>query len=231
MQRRKYLAAIGSLAAGGAAGIGTGAFTSATIPDRQLSVNVNGDAKSMVALVPGDDDDVSINDDNQLTLDLSGENGEGVNINSRYEWGDWANPDGDPAFTIRNDDTQDYMFKMEYFFDDPSWITANNPGVGNDQSFVEFKVAAPGGDSASRTYPDQRGSYNKDHSLPNPEGSGFGSNAGGFKFNAGEEYTMAVAVDTTGPLADVDDKPSGTLHITVAEETSGSSWDPRSPPN
>jgi hypothetical protein len=231
MQRRKYLAAMGSMAAGGAAMVGTGAFTSATIPDRQLSVSVDGDAASTVALNPGDDDDVFINSDNQLALDLSGANDEGVNINSRYEWGDWAEPDGDPAFTIQNNDEHDYMFKMEYYFDDPSWITTGNPGTGNDQSFVEFKVAAPGGGYASRTYPDQRGSFNKDHSLPNAEGSGFGNNSGGFRFNAGEEYTMAVAVDTTGPLADVDDKPSGTLHITVAEQTSSSSWDPQSPPS
>ncbi len=200
------------------------------MPDRELSVSVDADDEAIIALIPGDDDDISLND-GELALDLGGEDDEGVNINSRYEWGDWGNPDGAPAFTIQNNDTQDYMFKMEYYFDDPDWITSNPDGVGNEQSFVEFKVAAPGGDSASRTFPDQRSGFNQDHSLPHPEGSGFGSNLGGFRFNAGEEYTMAVAVDTTGDLADMDDEPSGTLHITVADETSAESWDPRSPPN
>jgi hypothetical protein len=229
MQRRKFVVGLGSLAAGGAAAMGTGAFTSATTPDRDLSVSVDADDESMIALKPGDDEDITLNSSSQLELNLSGSNDEGANINSRYEWGDFANPDGDPAFTIQNNDTEDYMFKMEYYFDDGSWIEKpSGKNVGVDGSFVEFKVAAPNGQSASETYPNQGG--NQDRSLPNPEGSSFGSNTGGFRFNSGEEYTMAVATDTTGPNSDVDDKLSGSLYITVAEQTSSSSWDPRNPP-
>jgi hypothetical protein len=42
MQRRKYLAAIGSLAAGGAAAMGTGAFTTGEVP-RSATVRVSND--------------------------------------------------------------------------------------------------------------------------------------------------------------------------------------------
>jgi hypothetical protein len=49
MQRRKYLAAIGSAAAAGAAGIGTGAFTSVTA-DRSVDVEVAGDSSAYLQL-------------------------------------------------------------------------------------------------------------------------------------------------------------------------------------
>lgn len=52
MQRRKYLAALGSLAAGGAAMTGTGAFTAAQTGDRGVSVATEDDSDSFLAVFP-----------------------------------------------------------------------------------------------------------------------------------------------------------------------------------
>jgi hypothetical protein len=49
MQRRKFIASVGSIAAAGAAAMGTGAFTSVSA-DRSVSVNVAGDDAALLAL-------------------------------------------------------------------------------------------------------------------------------------------------------------------------------------
>jgi hypothetical protein len=54
MQRRKYLAALGSLAAGGAAIGGTGAFAVSTV-DRSISVNTAGDGSAYMGFNPTSD--------------------------------------------------------------------------------------------------------------------------------------------------------------------------------
>ena len=49
MQRRKFIAGLGSLAAAGAAGIGTGAFTSVDAT-RAAKINVSGDSAALLSL-------------------------------------------------------------------------------------------------------------------------------------------------------------------------------------
>lgn len=86
MQRRKFLAAVGSLTAASAVGIGTGAF-SAMSADRQANIDVVSDPNGLIALVPGDDEGVVHTTDNpgELTIDFSGDDGDaGVNVNSQY---------------------------------------------------------------------------------------------------------------------------------------------------
>jgi hypothetical protein len=91
MQRRKFLAGIGSLAAGSAAAMGTGAFTSVSA-DRSVSVDVADDTDALLALeaedTPNADDYVSTGD--TISLDFSGtdEGASGLN--------------GDAETTIRN---------------------------------------------------------------------------------------------------------------------------------
>jgi len=51
MQRRKFIAGLGSLAAAGAAGVGTGAFTSVTA-DRGLDVSIASDNNALLSLGP-----------------------------------------------------------------------------------------------------------------------------------------------------------------------------------
>ena len=105
MQRRKYLATLGSIAAGGAAATGTGAFSSMTSGERSVTVQVEDDANSFLGLVPAADDqpnhhghfaeqnsdkhEINVNGDN-----LTFPNGNGVNPDSEY--------DIDNVFKIQN---------------------------------------------------------------------------------------------------------------------------------
>ncbi|MCG1004316.1 MULTISPECIES: hypothetical protein [Halobacterium] len=59
MQRRKFIAGLGSLAAAGAAGIGTGAFTSVEA-DRSLAINTAGDANAFLAFSRASDGDGNV---------------------------------------------------------------------------------------------------------------------------------------------------------------------------
>jgi hypothetical protein len=87
MQRRKLIAAVGSLAAGGAATVGTGAFTTVQA-DRTVEVEVAGDADAYLRLAatgsPNSDAYVST-DDGQVSFDFSsdgGGEGSGFNLDS-----------------------------------------------------------------------------------------------------------------------------------------------------
>ncbi|HKL28963.1 MAG TPA: hypothetical protein VJ898_06805 [Natrialbaceae archaeon] len=229
VKRRKFLIGLGAVAAGSAAAVGTGAFSSAAMPDRHVTVAIDDDANGQIALVPGDDPDVTIGSDGQLSLDLTGANGEGVNINSVYTWGDPSDPASDYAFKIVNNDDagESYAMKMNYYFANTGWVQGN----GNGQSFIRFEVHdvgdGPTGSSAEN-YPHQ--SYNRDYSLGGPTGDN--TPVGNYRFNPGEEYYVTVTVDTTGPNASVDDDLSGTANFYFSDDgVSEDSWYPDNPPN
>ena len=78
MQRRKYLAAIGSMAAAGAAGMGTGAFTQVSA-NRGVQVNLAGDSNALLAFKSSssrnrNDEYVVYESDNTISIDISGSN-------------------------------------------------------------------------------------------------------------------------------------------------------------
>lgn len=83
MQRRKYLAAVGSLAAGGAAAMGTGAFTSVSA-NRSVNVETAGDNQAYLTL------DASVSEHAKQTSDTiefqfdgsSSASGQGLNTNA-----------------------------------------------------------------------------------------------------------------------------------------------------
>jgi hypothetical protein len=81
MQRRKYLAALGSLAAGGAAIGGTGAFSSVRA-ERNINVSIAGDSSAYLGLDPSGSV-YAEQDGNQLVLKFdgstSGQDGDGLN--------------------------------------------------------------------------------------------------------------------------------------------------------
>ena len=119
---------MGSLAAAGAAGIGTGAF-SAMSAGRSADVNVVNDSDGLIALTVGDGADGRVSvDDGELGISFTSDNGgQGVNKNSRYQVGvfedkGWAVPDGalevassgTPAFEIVNQDTSNHEVDIEY---------------------------------------------------------------------------------------------------------------------
>lgn len=90
MKRRKFIGGVGAIAVGGAAFIGTGAFTSVQA-DRNVSVAVANDADAFLQLAPCEGstngDYVTGADTGIMTLDLSGSNGNvaGDGLNSESE--------------------------------------------------------------------------------------------------------------------------------------------------
>lgn len=88
MDRRKFVIGVGSLAAGGAAAMRTGAFTAAEVSGRQIGVAVTDDSSSLVALSAGTTtNDYVYEEGGELVIDFN-EGGAGVNPNSTYQLGD-----------------------------------------------------------------------------------------------------------------------------------------------
>jgi hypothetical protein len=77
MQRRKFIAGLGSLAAAGAAGIGTGAFTTSSSA-RTVDVNVASDSNGFVGISAQNETYASGTDDGQLELDFNSDSGLGI---------------------------------------------------------------------------------------------------------------------------------------------------------
>jgi hypothetical protein len=77
MRRRNYLIGLGSLAAGSAAAVGTGAFTSASA-ERTVNVNVAADASGFLEVQAMNDTYASGTDDGQLELNFNADSGTGV---------------------------------------------------------------------------------------------------------------------------------------------------------
>ncbi|NHX34982.1 MULTISPECIES: DUF1102 domain-containing protein [Halolamina] len=105
MERRKFIAGLGSITAAGAAGIGTGAF-SATSAERSLSVEVADDASAYLSFGTdlGNSPDnnyeyASINDDElEIKFGSNDAGGQGVNPNSTNHF--------DDVFSITNQGTE-----------------------------------------------------------------------------------------------------------------------------
>jgi len=103
MQRRKFVIGMGALASGAAAAVGTGAFSSVEA-NRDVSVELAGDADAYLALTAERDDIISdVGDDETLDIDLGSqetdEGGTGFN--------DDAVTEIDGVFKIENQGTQD----------------------------------------------------------------------------------------------------------------------------
>jgi hypothetical protein len=116
MQRRKYLAALGSLAAGGAAIGGTGAFSRVSAT-RGVKVEASGDASAQLRLSPGGSDYAEYNSDGLLTLQF-----ENLNGNADVEITD--------VFTIENQGDR----PVGIFIDEGSSSYAFQNGSGNAEA-------------------------------------------------------------------------------------------------
>lgn len=218
MERRKFVIGLGSLAAGGAAATGTGAVSQLTAPDRAVNVQVTGDSSADIALIPGNDPDIALDNDGELELNLS-ENGYGVNIDSIYEYGNPDDPSGTPAFTVQNNTSQSFKI-VEFSFtpDDNNWVTAND-----DQSFIRFTF------NDSGLFDNQGNDPNVKKSMTFPpqksDGTSFGTGLGSVEISAssGEQFDPAdtievgIEVNTTGTDASTDDVLSGDLRINLLD--------------
>jgi hypothetical protein len=93
MQRRKFIASVGSIAAAGAAAMGTGAFTSVQA-QRSVDVNVASDQNAYLSLQATGDRAKSNGDELKLDFDGSNNGANGLNPDARTAFTD--------LFTIKN---------------------------------------------------------------------------------------------------------------------------------
>ncbi|MDB2244986.1 hypothetical protein PM076_01040 [Halorubrum ezzemoulense] len=199
MERRKFVIGLGSLAAGGAAATGTGAFTTAEA-SRTVTVETANDRNAEIAMIPGDGSDITLNEEGEIELDLTQH---GVNVNSTYSWGDPEDPSSDPAFSFQNNDSQNYDFFLEFIGSNTGWVTA-----GKEQSKIIFTVS---GDrvNGSMTYPPQYQGASNESSLPDVQID----ETSGEQFRSSDTVDVAVTVDTTGADASTEDDLSGSLRL------------------
>jgi hypothetical protein len=194
MQRRKYLAAFGSIAAGGAAMMGTGAFTSVTA-ERTVDVEVAGDDAAYLGLEPVSSSPnsayVSV-DGEEVSFDFS-------DTNSAVD-GNGFNPDAtsriNDLLLVTNQGTQTVNF----------WVNISNLGAGSD--FVSIEASNnPSATAGSLTGASSELAYD-------------GGNAGSVdevSLNPGDAIYLHLIVDATGESSN---SFSGT--VTFVAEQGGS---------
>jgi hypothetical protein len=169
MDRRKFLIGMGSLAAGSAAAVGTGAFASVEA-DRTVNVNVVGDDRAYLGLSP-ESPYAEYNGDWQLKLDFA-ENGEG---------GEGVNKDAVSTF--------DGVFKITNNGPNELDITIDKSGLANPDRW-QF---AP-----KEVYEEYSGNYPEDGFYPSwDDFEGYEStNASGGGLSPGESTLVSVMIDT-----------------------------------
>jgi hypothetical protein len=144
MQRRKFLVGLGSLAAAGAAGMGTGAFTSANAT-RTASVKAVGDTNAFLTMEPVDQDRASFASNDQIEFDFqtgAGGSTYGLNKNATTQF--------DEVFRLRNQGTEDIIFAIGTVGSRVFGPASGLPGVNgrtSNQGTLNLLGDAPGVDN------------------------------------------------------------------------------------
>jgi hypothetical protein len=143
MQRRKFIAGMGSLAAAGAAGLGTGAFNVARA-DREITVATTGDSSAYLGLVETSAY-ASGTSSGELTVDIS-------------ELGDDSNYVLNDVFKIVNNGQDNIIVDLSDSESDIAWDTefpkaywssdelGTTQDVGADGEFNENRPVIPSGE-------------------------------------------------------------------------------------
>jgi hypothetical protein len=189
MQRRKFVVGLGSLAAGGAATLGTGAFASVEAT-RTVGVNVTGDQSAYLGLEATSPYAEYNNDTgNQLVLDFKGNDNGGSGLN----------PDSVTTF--------DGVFRMINNGPNDLDITIDKSGLANPDRwyFVPKKV-----------YDEYSGSYPEDSFYPSWDDFGGyeTTNASGGGLDSGNSTLVGVAIDAR----DKKSLPGGEIRFAVTDE-------------
>lgn len=119
---------MGSMAAGGAAAVGTGAVDTIST-DRDLAVDVAGDASAYLGLDPGSSQFVTVDDnENIVGLDFASDANGGSGVNNE------GSTEARPAFTLQNNSDEElYAFVSNPLMNnDISSSTTNNTGYAGD---------------------------------------------------------------------------------------------------
>lgn len=161
-------------------------FTTATL-SRDTNINVVNDAEGIIALIDGNSGGIVRNGSNgELKIDFTVGSAQGVNVDSRYELGDPANP-SQRAFNITNHDSVAHTIELDY-------TVSSGDGVGDSINNTEFRV------------------YDSSGSLVAVESEDSGTAS--FSANSGESFAVVVIVDTTNAGVTNSSDLSGTLSVT-----------------
>lgn len=128
MERRKFLIGAGSLTAGGAAAMGTGAVDTIST-DRDLAVDVAGDASAYLGLDPGNSQFVTVDDNqNVIGLDFASDANGGSGVNNE------GSTEARPAFTLENNSDEELyaLVSNPLKNNDITGTATNNTGFAGD---------------------------------------------------------------------------------------------------
>ena len=119
MERRKFILGAGSTAIGASAVIGSGAFTAAEV-ERDVEVEVVGDADAYLAIEEGEENGEYVVGDDIVGLDFTSDNptdayGEGISDDSTYVF--------DDVLRVQNQGTQEVNFSIDRLGD--GYFTSN----------------------------------------------------------------------------------------------------------
>ncbi|WP_435359153.1 hypothetical protein [Haloarchaeobius sp. DFWS5] len=166
MERRKFIIGMGSLAAGGAAAMGTGAFTSVSA-DRGIRVHTPWDSDALLGLAPEDSPNSQYVVANQdaMEIDFGGGTNQ-ITDNGAYGVNNEAVTIVRDMFKITNQGTQDVYVWIEgcpdgirFFHDDPSGENYKMTGTGNNQGALSDTSNLNPNDPADANDPANPGGY------------------------------------------------------------------------
>jgi len=169
--------------------IGTAAFTSATVT-RGSSVGVSADDGAVIGLTAGNVAGVSDTGD-KLNVDLG--NGNGLNIESSFDYGDSSAPSSTYAFSMTNNADSELDFTVNYINVDPD--------AADKTSNLKFKFYNSDGTALTE-------SSSSTEVVITEEGGGQT-----FSLSSAQTVYVVITVDTTG-LTSSDDL-SGDIEITA----------------
>lgn len=202
MDRRKFVIGMGSLAAGGAAALGTGA-TSITNSGRNADMNVVRDDNGVLGLEDTLSGDLVNFTNDELEIDFTEGDAHGVSVGAEVILGEINFSSGNataPAFQVRNQGTRKYVLDYSYTLDDPNGLNSN----GSKLAFHNFYDTHYNALEISDSTVDSNGKNSV---------TGFLSNYDGLR--VGEAVDFAIYVDTTGPNASTSEDLSGELTISA----------------
>jgi hypothetical protein len=208
MQRRKYLAALGSLAAGGAAAMGTGAFDQVSA-ERQISISVPDDNQAYLTLDPSGSPFASLNGDGEVVVDISGngEGGAGINPNGTtllLDVFEVRNQGTDPVIAYVNPDSVKIDGTRVATLDSNSDDYIDPQGSGLPHGSGSFKDSVPRGyDALSLTAVYIPADGNEQVNAPKFKQEAdtvfsSGNGAQEFRLNVGQSYNFGLYIKENG---------------------------------
>ena len=216
MERRKFVIGLGSLAAGGAAATGTGAFSAAQLDNRNVDIGVSTDEDALIGLSAGSDELVTQDSNGKLNISFNAdEGGDGVNPDSTYQVGAIGTT-GEDAITSYVDSTSldPSVSTSDIIYGEAS--DASEPTIDGDPAFsilnqsdndynIELFYDGDGVDGVTVLLVGNGPTNDGAAAFAvDPANDDDGGRLGGFPVNSGDEFdiSMLVVADETADTGD-----------------------------